>query len=306
MSALAPTPEAPPTPPSPVARPRRRGTGTTSPLGWPLRILFVVTLAAFAAQLAWGLSGGTDYVIATPSMCPRLCVGSLALDRPLTAPVRVGMTLTFQPPGNPETYTHEVVRLLPHGRFLTRGAGAFNVDPWTLTAADVKARVVASVWGLGWLLEALKFLVLGLLATILARRYVPRSWRAEFDTLATTLLVAVPVWRLHPLVRAVLVYYDPVAHHHRTHGIAVNTGLFPAQLRVVGGNQVSFVASGHSAHLHGLLSPQGFLRIHELASFHWWGWAIVWFVAASPMLAYLARRWRAARRARAGAPTPDA
>lgn len=267
--------------------------GESSPLTWTLRVLVVVIVAAVAATAWWRYDGGSLYVVQTPSMCPTACVGSLVVDRPLgTTPVRPGMIVTINPPGDPSTYTHRVVRVNANGTFRTRGDNAFNIDPWVLTRADVRGREVAMVWGLGWLSLALPFLGLGMLIVLVLRRYVPRRWRPEWDDLFATLLVLLPVWRLHPLVRGVLVYSTHPGRAGLVVADVVNTGLLPAQFHPVGGHVASFVASGHHVWIRGHVRHGDFLRVGELASFHWWGWVIVWLVVASPLLGHL---WRLAR-----------
>ena len=42
-------------------------------------------------------------MMATPSMCPAVCVGSLVADQPLNGPLHTGELITFHPPGSMET-----------------------------------------------------------------------------------------------------------------------------------------------------------------------------------------------------------
>jgi len=50
------------------------------PMIWSLRVAIIVIAVSILASAGWRLSGGSDYVITSPSMCPTICVGALVLD----------------------------------------------------------------------------------------------------------------------------------------------------------------------------------------------------------------------------------
>ena len=118
---------------------------------FPAMALVVIILASMAASTAWRLAGNSMYFIATPSMCPSLCVGSLAIDTPVgTALLRVGETISFHPPGVTQVYTHRIVKIAENGQAIsTKGVAASKPDPWTITPTDVEGVTVASAGTFG-------------------------------------------------------------------------------------------------------------------------------------------------------------
>lgn len=264
------------------------------PLPWILRIFFAVIVAAVLTQAGWVLSGGTSYNVGSTSMCPTFCVGALTLDLPVSGHVHTGEVVTFTPPGLATPYSHRVVKVFTNGDFKTKPDGSSLVDPWTVTPSEVQGRVVYALWGLGWLSKALPFLAIGMAAILLLRRRISVLVRRDWDRFFATLLVLIPVWILKPLIRGVLIYSEKLPHHMSRVTI-VNTGLLPAQFKAVGGQFKDFISSGHVFTITGPLQKNQQVDIKEFASFHWWGWTIVFLIVLSPLISYLGRRRRLKR-----------
>jgi hypothetical protein len=244
--------------------------------------------------LGWDIAGGKLVVMETPSMCPTVCVGSLVADRPLVGPVHVGELITFNPPNTrAETYTHEISHIFANGMIQTRGVGNPQSDPWLITRSDIVGTAAFSVWGLGWVFKALPLLGVGVMAWVLTRAWVATRSRRAWDTGWATILVALPIWMLHPLVRATVVSStaDP-AHPGWARVTVVNTGILPISSHVASGPSVAHIASTGRVLLSGPVSANGPLVVHQTVSLSWWGWAITALVVLSPLAGYLWHAWR--------------
>ena len=109
--------------------------------------LVVVLVGAYAALQ---VAGYKPVAVYSGSMQPTLAVGSLAVDRPVSASkVRVGDVITFSDPYiNGRLVTHRVVEILttPHGlAYRTKGDANAARDPWTIRLPDRVGRVSFSV-----------------------------------------------------------------------------------------------------------------------------------------------------------------
>jgi len=269
-------------------RDRRRPRGTLS------LVAIAVVVLAVVGVLGWDITGGKLLVMETPSMCPTVCVGSLVADRPLVGSVHVGELITFYPPNTrAETYTHEVSHIFANGMIQTRGVGNPQHDPWLITRSDIVGRATFSVWGLGWAFKALPLLAVGVMAWVLARPWVAARSRRAWDTGWATILVALPIWMLHPLVQATVISsaVDP-AHPHWARVSVVNTGILPVTFHISGGTSVAHVASTGRALVSGPTSANGPLVVHQIVSLSWWGWAIAALLVLSPLAGYLWHAWR--------------
>lgn len=289
-------PMAPVSPPPPAGNPAPsrpspalRGTAGARPI--LLTIVGVLLSGAVLASFAWRLSGGGEYTIATASMCPDLCVGTLVLDRPLVGQVQPGMVVTFRPPGVATLYTHRVVKVRTDGSFETAGDALGKVDPWTVPRSRVVGRVVAYVRGLGWLWQCLPEMAAAFACYLVARRGVRRWVRSHTDFLFVVVMVAVPVLTVRPLLRS-----SVIAIGEGKHTVALriaNTGLLPARLELGTGQVVPHLAAGHLATLAASTSSAVWLR--ETVSFSPWQWAIAGLVLALPVLVLIGRLLRAHR-----------
>jgi hypothetical protein len=230
----------------------------------------------------------------TPSMCPHVCVGSLVADKPLRGVVHVGEVITFHPPGDSAvTYTHEISRVLGNGMMETRGVGNPGHDPWLITRSDIVGEEVFTLWGIGWLLKALPFLAVGVVAWMMVRPWIGRPAQRAWDRSWITVLTVLPLWAWHPLVRAtVLSTANDPSHRHWARSTVVNSGILPVSLRAPNGGVVSHVVSAHTAQVAGPLDRHGLLMLHEGVSLSWWGWTIVAVVVVSPLAGCLWHSWR--------------
>ena len=174
-------------------------------------------------------------------MCPRVCVGALVGERPLAGPLHVGELISFHPPGDDaETYTHEVARILPDGAIETRGIANPGHDPWLIERSDIVGKVDFTVWELGWLFKALPLFAVGTLFWVSARPFIGERWRRSWDRGCLTVLTVVPLWLLHPLVRASVIAstLEVPGHPHWASDSVVDTGILPAWFAEAGGRAV--------------------------------------------------------------------
>jgi signal peptidase I len=107
----------------------------------------VVSVAAYAALLVAGFKPVAVY---SGSMVPTMQVGSIALDRPVSASdVRVGDVITFQDPFvHGRLVTHRVIRIFhtSHGlAFRTKGDANQARDPWTVKLPDRVGKMAFSL-----------------------------------------------------------------------------------------------------------------------------------------------------------------
>ena len=255
----------------------------------PALVLVVVVLVNMAASVTWRAMGNTLYFDATPSMCPSLCVGALVIDEPLgNASLHVGETITFHPPGVAQVFTHRVYRVLDGGTsFKTKGIAVSRPDPWTITRADVEGVTVASVWGLGWFLRALSFMAVGVIALLFTRRYIAARSRRDTDRLFATLIVALPIAMMRPMLGSYVVSATTTA----TKGVdavrLINTGLLPAQFHAVHGTSVTHVAPGQTAIVSGPPAPNVGVPFRQFASLYWWEWLIGLAILLVPVISFI-------------------
>ncbi len=271
-----------------LAYEERRVKDYKPPLPWDLRIIFIVITLAVLAQVGWIVSGGTIYRVTTESMCPEVCVGALVIDRPLApnTEIKVGETVSFVPPGFSVIYTHRVVKVYANGTFETKGDAANVIDPWVVSPSDVKGVTVATIWGMGFLSAALPILAAGMALILILRRQIEKRVRRDYDRMFAILLIIVPIWIVKPLIRGVTVATSTLKNHLER-VVIVNTGLLPAQFRAKGGQFKDFVSPGQRITLTGPVQANGQVGISQFVSFHWYGWAIVGVVVASPLVAFV-------------------
>ncbi len=277
-------------PPEPVGLlPRTIATAPDAPSrSILLAIVGLVVVVGVLGSTAWRLAGNSLFTIATPSMCPDLCVGTLVFDEPLQGPVHVGEVVTFRPPGTSIVFTHRVVGVLPDGSFKTAGDALGTVDPWIVPPGNVIGRVVANVRGLGWLWRSLPWAAAALACMLLARRWIPAAIRKQCDLLFVTVLLVVPILIMRPLVRAAVVSWHSLKDGSVVMTL-VNTGLLPAQYRVTGAPVVSRVRPGQIMTMTGTPNHGSLVSMHELVSFSAWQWALFALFVLLPMLGFLAR-----------------
>jgi hypothetical protein len=193
-------------------------------------------------------------------------------------------------------YTHRIVYVFPNGTIETKGDAANIVDPWRIYPSMVRGREVAYAPAAGWFNLALPFLAMALTLILLARRMFASINRREWDRLFVSLMVVVPIWLLRPLVRGIIVQTSTL-RPGVSQIVVVNTGIFPTQFRVPGGQVAAFVNPGYRATLSGPVQRGGQLGLSQAASFHWYGWALVALFVASPLIWYVVSLFRPSARA---------
>jgi hypothetical protein len=237
-------------------------------------------------------SGNRVLFMSTASMCPKVCVGALVVDRPFTGSLRAGEIVTFHLPGETdETYTHEIYSVSSVGVIETLGIANHHPDPWNISRSDIVGRTVLVLPGVGWLLRVLPFLAIAVLVWVEGRTWIKRRFVRSWDTACQTLLLVVPIVLMRPLLRATLVSVatDPQRKHWFSAHL-INTGLLPASFDAGAGPVASHVEPGASAYVSG--SAKGGTIVHEVVSLHWWGWSLVALVVLSPLLGYAWTEWR--------------
>lgn len=273
---------------APFDRPRAVPTMLErSPRPILIAIVGVLVTVFVLGSVGWRFTGGSLFTIATPSMCPDLCVGTLVLDQPVHGPIQVGEVVTFRPPGTTTVYTHRVVKVLADGSFKTAGDALGTVDPWTVPPKNVIGHVVFNVRGLGWLWRSLPWMAAALACMVIARRSIPIRFRRQGDLLFATVLLVAPILVMRPLIRAAVIAW------HVSHGAVVmtvvNDGLLPAQFKVTEAAAVSHVAPGQVVTIAASGGASRLVSLRQQASFSSWQWAIVAMVVLLPMLGLLVR-----------------
>jgi signal peptidase I len=256
------------------------------PMIWSLRLAIVIITLSILASAGWRLSGGSEYIIGSPSMCPTICVGALVLDQPAGTHLHVGEVISFVPPGLSTVYTHRIIYVFANGSIETKGDAANIIDPWRVYPSMVRGREIAFLPAAGWFDLALPFLAMALTLILLARRMFPTIHRREWDRLFVSLGVVIPIWLLKPLVRGVILQTASL-RPGVSQIVVVNTGIFPTEFRIPGGQSAAFVGPGTRATLSGPVQHGGQLALTQVASFHWYGWALVALFVAGPLWWYL-------------------
>jgi signal peptidase I len=270
-------------------------------------IIFGVVLALLLAFGGiWLATGGKYYIMSTPSMSPALPVGALVLTQPYSqAKVAVGTIIVFQPPDKTvRTYTHRVIAITPLG-YKTKGDAEMQTDAWTIPFANVKGIVVQSLPGIGWLLRALPWLLIGLLLVIALAALVPWRWGVFTPLLAVVIVILIPLIVLKPLVRGQLV--EKVDGVKFVTARVVNTGLLPLKFTPVGHPGVH-IAAGH---WYDFKFPQGQkaqqFSINARVDLTLTGWIILGLLCLLPLFLAIGvtiREWRKEKNGTLVLPTP--
>jgi hypothetical protein len=269
----------------------------------PKRRIVRISTIAFGVVLTillalggiWLVSGGKYYIVSTPSMSPQLPVGALVLTRPFTKDqVAVGTIISFQPPtGDARIYTHRVIAVTPLG-YGTKGDAERLSDPWGVVPfANVKGVVVQSLPGIGWLVRALPWLLVGLLLVIGLAAIVPWRWGVFLPIVGAVVVISIPLIALRPLVRGELI--DSRTGTTTITARVVNTGLLPLKFTPKGRPGVH-VAAGHWTDLKvPRPSKAGRFDITARVDLSLLGWVILALLCALPLILGIAvalREWR--------------
>ncbi|MDQ2837465.1 MAG: S26 family signal peptidase [Actinomycetota bacterium] len=255
------------------------------------RLLLAATLALLLGCLAVGgfwLAGGRWLTVRTPSMAETAPVGTLLITRPVgQQQLRPGEFVVFQPPTEPgQRYAHRIVSIDPDGTIHTKGDLNGSVDAWVLRRSDVSGRVVARLWGLGWLLRALPVLLFGVLLVIACCRYwVRRSRRLPAEVLGVCVVVALTLLWLKPLVRADIL--SMTSNEDSATATVVGTGLLPIRARATGAGSIS-LRPGHSGVLSVRDPATGLFQLHvgpQLSPLLWLLLVCCWLLPLAVLLA---------------------
>ena len=233
------------------------------------RLTFVAVIAVVViAAVAFRVTGGRYLDVQTPSMAQAAPVGTLLLIAPRdTRHLAVGDIIAFHPPTSPhQTYAHRIVTIDADQTIHTRGDNNPLDDPWKIHQNDLIGVVITRLWGIGWLLRILPFLVLGTAAmfTITSlTRFVPIDRRTPTRILGYSLVTAIAVYIYKPLVRVVPITQTSASGTAST--TLVPTGLFGVTVHAQHGTtihlapgQIGTVTSTSTAtndHFHISLAP---------------------------------------------------
>ena len=193
--------------------------------------VIAVLASVLMAGLAWRWTGGNWAIIATPSMGHAVPVGTLIFtrDEPLRR-VAVGDVVSYHPANAPEQLiTHRVVGLREDGSLTVRGDLNGAADPVPVRQKDLVGTVVAQWYGVGWLVRALPFLIVGSMVILIGSEAFVRSrWRSSVRIMASCLLVSISALILRPFVRPVLRGVSDASG--RPVAEVVSTGLLPTRV----------------------------------------------------------------------------
>jgi signal peptidase len=153
-------------------------------------VLVAGTVVTFVAGYAVLLVAGFKPVaVYSGSMHPTLGVGSLAVDRVVSASsVRVGDVITFNDPNvKGRLVTHRVAQIVPtkHGlAYRTKGDANKTRDPWAIRLNDKVGRVVFDVPVAGYILwyahtREVRAVLFGAFALFLLFGALRRIWRSD-------------------------------------------------------------------------------------------------------------------------------
>jgi hypothetical protein len=145
----------------------------------------------------------------------------------------------LHPPNSPgQRYAHRITAIEADGALRTKGDLNATADPRRLQPGDLSGRVVARLWGIGWLLRALPLLLLGSLVLWRLCRHLVRA-REQLPAIAlgASLLVAISLLWLRPLVRASVL--GLTSDESGAHGSVVGTGLMPIKVHAVAGSSTN-------------------------------------------------------------------
>lgn len=263
-----------------AVRQAQHGTGPRSAAA----ALAVLLLLGVLGAIGFRMTGGSWFVVQTPSMGTAAPVGSLVVDvRADPAQLRRGDVVSFSPPTSPdEVYTHRIESIGPRG-IRTRGDINGARDPWTLQPRDLVGRVVAVLPGVGWLARGLPILIGGSALLWLLSGAVRTPHRRFALRLAGVPLVvsAVMLW-LKPFLNTAVLLTDPQGG--RTMARIVSTGLLPVQISEPGGARIT-LTSGEVGDLWLARSDvHGQFWMSSSLALPVWGWVLVGALCALPAL----------------------
>ncbi|HSN12173.1 MAG TPA: LamG-like jellyroll fold domain-containing protein, partial [Propionibacteriaceae bacterium] len=207
---------------------------TTKP--WKISAAASIVLLAGVLGALFG-AGYHYYVVQTPSMGTTAPVGTLVAVHAKNT-YTIGDVVSYE--RNGRVYTHRIVAETAAG-FTTQGDINGTPDALPVTRTEIVGAVTFYGKGLGFLAEALPWLVIGgaLVYVLSMRPWVGRTHRWPFRLVGWSLVASFTALWLHPWVNMVMTGYVAEADGVRMH--LVNTGILP--LKVMG----IVLASGQDA-----------------------------------------------------------
>lgn len=266
---------------SPESEPEPRRRNRVARAAW---YSTVAVLAAFLVVAAiWTVTGGRSFVVSTPSMSPKVPVGSLVLTRPVPpGGPKVGQIIAFHPPSEPKTtYTHRVVKVMPGPTYLTKGDLDSSPDAWVVMPKNIIGVATHHYRGIGWLVRALPWLALGAVVLMGIAAFTPRNRRRITYFVGGTIVVSIPILILRPLVRGV--FAGSGLFGGRVHALVVNTGLLPLRFKMKGA-VTQHTAAGYPAHLSAKPPASGHLLITGTVDLSLLGWILLVLICLAPLL----------------------
>lgn len=257
------------------------------------KITFAVTIGLFVAgllvDLGWIASGGHVLIVTTPSMSPRIPVGSLVATQPAAFPLHVGEVVAVRPAMEGGTvYVHQIYAVLhQHGTTLYRTKGLLDsaADPWLIGRSNVVGSVAFSGAGLGYLLRSLPWLAalfVGFYVGLRALRVLDAVAFLAALNLAAYLTVVIVKPFVHVVVLSI------VAHHGSTSAWLANTGVLDLRLHYDGVDHL--LAAGHTATVHAHGPAGGGSRMVQVLAhpaLRWWQWIVAVALFVGPLVALL-------------------
>jgi len=248
-------------------------------------------LAGIAVVIALGIgvtlliTGARLLAIVTPSMGTTAPVGTLVIAQP-QAHYRVGDVISFTE--NARIVTHRIVGESPQG-FITKGDLNGAPDGWRIRPAAIVGKAVWLVPGLGFLLRALPWLLLGVVLTeaVARLRNIPPRWRWGIRMVGWAVTITLIGWWLRPWFNMELLNWRAADDGGGVLMHVVNTGLFPLSANGVHaamGQDVVAHTSDRLANGAYVLNPVPDLSL-------WWRIALV-VLCLVPFLFALLRRDR--------------
>ncbi len=263
------------------------------PRRWPVISLTSLLVALSLAWGAWLISGGGLFWVGSPSMGEVAPVGSLVATQPLspTATVHTGEIVVFDPYRKLSvTFVHRIYKVIPGGRYLTKGDLNAAPDPWVITRDDIIGTPRAIIPAIGWIYKCATWLFLGAAALVFVALFVGKRQRRWILALGPPILVAVPLLKFRPVIGG-FVYGSGQRGRLVTVNV-VDTGILPVQYAPANGNVVRAVP-GQEVLVSGLASKHSSeLNIRIEAALPWWGWALVVVLCLVPLVMVMIRSRR--------------
>ena len=272
----------------PHAEPTTRGSSR-----WPVYVLIVLLLALVLTWAGWLGTGGRLFWVGSPSMGMIAPVGSLVATEPIPVgqPLHVGELIVFQSTPGPSTeYIHPVYRILPGGRYMTKGVLNNLPDTWTITRNEIVGRPAVIIPAIGWIYKMATWLFFGLAIMIALSLFLSSRGRRRVLVLGPALIVGVPLLRYRPLIGGYL--YSIVKVKDRIVAQMVDTGILPVHFQLPGSKSV-YAAPGQEVVVSEQIGQGNVLaHIKTSAALPWWGWGVIVMFCMVPLFLF---GWHARR-----------